>query len=218
MDKNLILFDFDGTVIDNSEGIFNCINYAADKMCLPRLSPEILRTFIGPSLFDSFTKHYKKDEATVKEIIANYRERYNEKGYLETVLYPDIKEVISRLRDDGYTVCIVSSKPLPFVTKIVEHLGIKQYFSALCCPDFTQHTSEKDWLIGEAVRKLGSSKEKTVMIGDRHFDIDAAKAAGVESIGVSYGFAEENELQSAGADFVVDTPKELYTLITGKQI
>ena len=218
MDKNLILFDFDGTVIDNSEGIFNCINYASDKMGLPRLSPEILRTFIGPSLFDSFTKHYKKGEEEVKQIIGFYRERYNEKGFLETVLYPDITDVISSLKADGYTVCIVSSKPLPFVTKIVEHLGIKQYFSALCCPDFTQHTSEKDWLIGEAVRQFGTSKEKTVMIGDRHFDIDAAKSAGVESIGVTYGFAEGNELQDAGADFIVDTPKELYTLITGKAL
>ena len=218
MDKDLILFDFDGTVIDNSEGIFNCISYAADKMGLPRLSPEIMRTFIGPSLFDSFTKHYQKDEATVKEIIACYRERYNEKGFLETVLYPDIKEVIERLTLDGYTVCIVSSKPLPFVTKIVEFLAIKQYFSALCCPDFSQHTSEKDRLIGEAVKQFGSTKEKTVMVGDRHFDIDAAKAAGVESIGVSYGFAQENELENAGADFVVDTPKELYSLITGKKL
>ncbi len=218
MDKDLILFDFDGTVIDGSEGIFKCINYASDKMNLPRLSPEILRTFIGPSLFDSFTKHYRKDAETVKKIIANYRERYNETGLFEAVLYPDIKEVISKLNSDGYTLCIVSSKPLPFVTKITEHLNIKQYFAGLCCPDFSQNSSEKDWLIGEAVNRFGSSKEKTVMIGDRHFDIDAAKKAGVESIGVTYGFAEENELQLAGADFVVDTPKEFYTLITGKKL
>lgn len=218
MNKKLILFDFDGTVIDNSEGIYKCINYATDKLGFPRLSVQQLYSFIGPSLYDSFTQNCTQNEDEVLKLISCYRERYNVSGYLESVLYPDILSVLKKLNLDGYTVCVVSSKPLPFVTKIVEHLNIKKYFYALCCPDFSQHQSDKDWLIGQAVKKAGVTLEDTVMIGDRHFDIDAAKKAGVESIGVKYGFCQENELENAGADFIVRTAADIYKLITGKNL
>ncbi len=210
MNNKILLFDFDGTVIDNSEGIYNCIRYALDKMGVAVPPENILRRFIGPSLFDSFYKYCEKDEEKAERFVELYRERYAPIGHLESVLYDGIYNTLDRLKNDGFTLAVCSSKPLDFVKKIAADLKVDNIFSSYFCPGFATHNSDKRSLIESAVEYYHADKNNILMIGDTIFDIKAANDAGVDSLGVKYGFSEPGELEECGAAMLCDTPTEIY--------
>lgn len=209
----LALFDFDGTVADNGEGICRCIDYALDKMGYPPLSETVKRKFIGPSLYDSFMKYCGNDPEKAEEFVRFYRERYEPIGLTECSLYEDVPAVLKKLREDGVKAAVCSGKPKRFVIRIAESRGIGDLFDAFFCPDGSTHSSTKDEFILQAAAHFGVQKENIVMIGDRCFDILSAKKAGVLSMGVRYGFAEEGELEESGADVIAETPMDIYTWI-----
>lgn len=214
MKKKLILFDFDGTVADNSEGIYNCIKYALVKKGIKPLSDEAMRSFIGPSLFDSFMWHCTDDKETAEELVALYRERYRPLGSTEVRVYDGIRELLSRLKKEGYITAVCSSKPYDFVRKIAKEQELEELFDGFFCPSFGNHLSDKTSLALEAIKNFGVSKEETVLIGDTKFDVAAARQAEISSIGVLYGFhTEEGELDSA--DAVVADVSDIYPVIAG---
>lgn len=214
MKKKLILFDFDGTVADNSEGIYNCIKYALVKKGMKPLSDEVLRSFVGPSLFDSFMWHCTDDKEVAEELVSLYRERYRPLGSTEVRIYDGMKELLARLKNEGCITAVCSSKPYDFVRKIAKEQGLEDLFDGFFCPSFQSHVSDKSSLALEAIKHFGVSKEETVLIGDTKFDVAAARAAEISSIGVLYGFATEaGELDSADAK--ASEVKDIYPIITG---
>lgn len=214
MKKKLILFDFDGTVADNSEGIYNCIKYALEKKGMKPLSDEVLRSFVGPSLFDSFMWHCTDDKEVAEELVFLYRERYRPLGSTEVRIYDGMKELLARLKNEGCITAVCSSKPYDFVRKIAKEQGLEDLFDGFFCPSFQSHVSDKSSLALEAIKHFGVSKEETVLIGDTKFDVAAARAAEISSIGVLYGFATEaGELDSADAK--ASEVKDIYPIITG---
>ncbi len=214
MKKKLILFDFDGTVVDNSEGIYNCIKYALDKKGMAPLSDETLRSFIGPSLFDSFMWNCTDDESAAEELVSFYRERYGPIGSTEVRVYDGIKELLKRLRADGYKTAVCSSKPYDFVRKIAKEQKLEELFDGFFCPSFSSHVSDKSELAVEGIKQFGVEKEDVVLIGDTKFDINSARDAGIECIGVLYGFSEVGEMDRA--DYIAPEVKDIYPLITGE--
>ncbi len=214
MKKKLILFDFDGTVADNSEGIYNCIKYALDKKGMEPLPENILRSFIGPSLFDSFMWHCTDNKETAEELVSLYRERYKPLGSTEVRIYDGMKELLGRLKNEGYITAVCSSKPYDFVRKIAKEHGLEDLFDGFFCPSFQSHISDKSSLALEAIKHFGVQKEETVLIGDTRFDIAAARGAEISSIGVLYGFSEEGEMDSA--DAVASEVRDIYPIIAGE--
>ncbi len=213
MKRKLILFDFDGTVVDNSEGIYNCIRYALRKKGMPPLPDDILRTFIGPSLFDSFMWHCTKDENTANELVELYRERYAPIGSTELIVFDGIKELLITLRENGYKTAVCSSKPYDFVTKISKDQGLFDLFDGFFCPGFSSHVSDKSGLALEAVKFFGVKKEETVLIGDTKFDVAAADGAGIDCIGVLYGFCEAGDMDKAR--YQAKEVRDIYPVIAG---
>ncbi len=214
MNKKYLLFDFDGTVIDNSEGIYNCIRYALNKMNVPVPNENTLRNFIGPSLFDSYNNYCERNDANAAKFVDLYRERYSPVGYLETQLCDGIKDTLEKLKANGHVLAVCSSKPLEFVKKIADKLDIAALFDFFSCPGFATHNSDKRLLIENAVSHFGADKTDVLMIGDTKFDINAANDAHVDSLGVLYGFAENGELEKCGATALADTPTDVYRVIT----
>ena len=214
MKKKLILFDFDGTVVDNSEGIYNCIRYALEKKGMKPLSDKVLRSFIGPSLFDSFMWNCTDDREVAEELVSLYRERYKPLGSTEVRVYDGISELLLKLKNEGYITAVCSSKPYEFVRKIASEQGLESLFDGFFCPSFGNHLSDKTSLALDAISHFNASKDEAVLIGDTKFDVAAAKGAGISSIGVLYGFAtEEGEL--ASADAVAAQVKDIYPIIAG---
>ena len=211
--KRLVLFDFDGTVIDGSEGIYNCINYATDKMGLPRATPAVLKSFVGPSLHDSFMHHYEADPDRAALFARLYRERYAPVGKFECKLYPGVKALLERLTAAGLHTAVCSSKPLDFVRDIAKHLGVSDLFGFYSCPGFKETESDKTALAKACLTHFGVCAADAIFVGDRKFDVEAAHGADMQAIGVSYGFAPPGELEAAGADFIAAAPAAVGDLL-----
>lgn len=213
MRKKLVLFDFDGTVADNSEGIYNCIRYALDKKGLAQPGEDILRKFIGPSLFDSFMRFCTDDSDTAEQLVTLYRERYKPLGSTEVRVYDGMRELLQILRNEGFITAVCSSKPYDFVRKIAGEQELEDLFDGFFCPSFQSHVSDKTSLALEAIAHFGVKKDETVLVGDTRYDIEAARGAGIECIGVLYGFCEKGDMDAA--DYVASEVKEIYPFIAG---
>lgn len=204
-----LLFDLDGTLTDPKVGICTCVQYALGKMGIVEEDLDKLEVFIGPPLLDSFKEYYGLSDEKCSEAIAFYRERFADVGKFENEVYPGIPELLRDLKKKGRTLAIASSKPTIFVEQILEHFEIKQYFDVIVGSEEDGRRSKKIEVIEEALRQLFTDTEpeydEVVMIGDRKFDIEASLEAGVRNIGVSYGYGSREELETAGADKIVNT-------------
>ena len=124
-----ILFDFDGTLTDSSEGIFKSLTYAFESYGHGTPSLDLLKKFIGPPLYHSFTVYCGFDDKHAWEMTDKYRERYRKIGYLESKLYDGVAELLKALKEQGYILATASSKPLHFIDQICEnHRKIKDDF------------------------------------------------------------------------------------------
>lgn len=210
-----VLFDFDGTLVDSSEGIYKSLIYAfkADGKSIP--DEATLRKFIGPPIYDSFKNLFGYKDEKIDWMIAKYRERYRAIGYREVEVYDGIPALLERLHQSGIKIATASSKPTVFIEKILEERNLLAYFDYLGGTGFDNISSDKTKIIENAMRALGVLPAETLMVGDRLFDIRGAKGASVPCIAVLYGFGSREEFLEYGADYIVSTPKEIENLIFG---
>lgn len=213
-----ILFDLDGTLTDPKMGITTCVQYALKHYGIEENNLDKLEPFIGPPLRDSFIQFYGLDEKQVIGAVEKFRERFSTKGLYENEIYPGIADMLMHLKAAGKRLAIASSKPTVFVKTVLEHFSIKQYFEVIIGSELDGTREIKEEVVQVALLNLlgDFSKEKlakTAMVGDRRFDIDAAKVYGITGIGVAYGYAGEGELVNAGADMIVDTVVQLEEIL-----
>lgn len=209
-----VLFDFDGTFADTGKGVFASVEHAVKAMGYPALSEKQLRTFVGPPLIDSFKENLGTDDDKTDEAVRLYRKFYSEKGIYEFDVYDGIIELVKDIRADGVKLAIASTKPAPFIKRLITYLELDEYFDYVSAPESEEHI-EKSELISNALKAVGVDKKDAVMIGDRHFDILGAIGAGVDSIGVSYGYGGEEELKKSGAAHIAGSADEIRNIIFG---
>lgn len=221
MTKRYILFDLDGTITDSSEGITKSVQHALNKLGIEENDQAMLRRFIGPPLDESFEKFYGLDKETALKAVDYYRERYSDKGIYENVLFDGIDTLLAALKEDGYIVALATCKPEIYVPRILEYFNVGRYFDVAVGSELEGgERRHKNQVIDEVFVRLSkagllendditTAKSKAIMIGDRKDDILGAKASGIESMGVRYGFAEEQELEIAGADYIVETVEDI---------
>lgn len=211
MKYDYIIFDFDGTVVDTGEGILKSLQYSFKAMgqAVPDMSD--LKKFIGPPVHYSYTHFYGVSEDEVGLYIKKYRERYTEKGVYECYLYEGMKELFISLKENNIKIGIASSKPIRLIYAVADYLGITDKFDAIVGVkvDDSKH-STKAGLISECMELLGvTEKEKVLMVGDRLFDIEGAKGAGVDSCGALWGYGSRDELEEYGATYIVRKPEDI---------
>lgn len=212
--KKYILFDLDGTVTDPEIGITLSVAYSLRHFGIEVEDARSLRKFIGPPLLDSFKDFYGFSAEKAEEAVEKYRERFSVTGIFENEPYDGIHSLLKELCGKGYTLAIASSKPEVFTKRIIEHFELAPYFTEVCGSELDGRRTNKAEVITYALEKLGSPPaEDTVMVGDRKHDILGAKANGLTSIGVLYGFGDEEELQEAGADYIAASVSHIGTII-----
>lgn len=212
-----LLFDLDGTITDPKEGITKCVQYALSKFDIEEECDNLL-SFIGPPLTDSFMDFYGFDKQKAELAIKYYRERYAKIGLFENSAIDGIHEVLEKLKNSGYTLAVATSKPTCFAISICEKYDFSKYFDIIMGSELDGTRTKKSEIIYEVLKQLNAKPEEVVMIGDRKYDIIGAKEVGTASIGVRFGYAEDGELEKAGADFIVGTPNELLTCILKMKI
>ena len=162
-----------------------------------------------------------------------YRERFSVTGWLENEMYSGIETMLKALSGHGIKLAVASSKPEVFVEKILVHFGIREYFAAVVGSELDGRRINKDEVVLEALSRLGvitdgkaegymtkskfpnsdSRRTDCAMVGDRKFDVEGAKAMNLVSVAVSYGYAQEKELELAGPDYIADSVKELQQIL-----
>jgi len=205
-----VLFDLDGTLTQSEEGIMNCVAYAAEKMGFPVPDESVRRKFIGPPLIHSFQELMGMTPEESERATAAYRERYTTVGLFENRVYVGIPALLKALKSQGVYLAVATAKPLEPSVRILEHFGLARYFDTIVGPDMSVKHAEKDDLIRRA---RGEFKGKCVMVGDRCFDIEGANRVGVDSIGVGYGYGDEEELRGAGCTHYAETVEALYGIL-----
>ena len=158
-------------------------------------------------------KFYHMDDAQAKLAVEKYRERFRDKGIFENKLYEGVPEMLQALNSKGMFMAVASSKPTVFVERILEHFHIARYFKVVVGSELDGTRVNKDEVVAETLKRLFGDKpvekDKVYMIGDRSFDADGARALGVESVCVTYGYGSMEELKAAKADYIVRSVEEL---------
>lgn len=209
----LVLFDLDGTLIDSEAGIVNSIEYALGKLGAPSPPRAVLRSWIGPPLRATFPLALGDDHEAVEQAVAFYRERFSAIGWREHTVYAGVDAVIEALVARGDRLAVVTTKPDLYAERIVRSLPFGAHFERVYAATAGSRDSEKAAMIAQALADFGTRAEHAAMVGDRHFDIDGARANGVRGIGVGWGFGSRAELTDAGADAIAAKPPELPALL-----
>lgn len=214
MKYDLILFDLDGTLTDPGEGITNSVAYALKQLGIEPPERRELYKFIGPPLVDSFMEYYAMDKAKAEEAVRLYRVYFADRGIFENIPYTGIGEALGRLRSAGERLALATSKPTVFAERILERFGLDGYFDIAVGSELDGTRNAKADVIRCVLERAGEYK-RAVMVGDRLHDINGAKAAGVDSIGVLYGYGSREELENAGADYIAAGTDELCAILLG---
>lgn len=214
-----ILFDLDGTITDSAPGIINAVVYGIKKvnevynLKINMPNDKILRKFIGPPLDVSFRKYCYDDEKLSLEFVKFYREDYNgNEGLFNCTLYDGIYDLIKTLSENDYRVFLVTAKPKESAVRIIEHFNLTEFFNDFYAPILGGKIKNKLDVLNEAIEKGNFEKSKTIMIGDRIDDIDAAKNLGIDSIAVRYGFGSDEEFKNAV--YIANNTKEIFDILS----
>ena len=207
--EKCVIFDLDGTLTQSEEGIWNCVRYTAEQMGLPVPDAETLRKFIGPPLTYSFQTWMGMTEEESQEASRVYRSRYQTVGLFENRVYPGIRRLLRGLKAQGCWVAIATGKPQSPSERIVRHFGLSPWIDRIVGSS-EQMGADKNDLIRAA---LPEAYGEAWMVGDRKFDVEGGRAAGIRTVGVGYGYGSEEELRAAGCDVYAPSVQDVIDLL-----
>lgn len=210
MSYQYLLFDLDGTLTDPGIGITNSVMYALKKFNISVNDRACLYKFIGPPLIDSFMEFYNFSREKAEQALVYYREYFMDKGIFENQPYEDIVHVLEKLKAEQKTLIVATSKPTMMAEKILEHFELSQYFSLVVGSNMDNTRTTKAEVIQYILENCNiTDLSQVVMIGDRKHDIIGAKTCGLDSIGVLYGYGDQEEHRRAGATYIAKSPNDI---------
>lgn len=213
-----ILFDFDGTLMDTSEGVFHSFDHVVEHYKLG-IDKAVYSTMIGPPLKDSFANTFKLPQSEIHNAINVYREYYEKDGMFEARVYDGVVELIEKLRKAGKKIFVATSKPQLYAKQILERKNMLHLFDFVGGADLEEQkrVNKVDVInfVFENNRIDEEKKQKCLMIGDRHFDVNGAHQMGFKAAGILWGFGSRKEFEDCGADYILETPNDVEKFILG---
>jgi phosphoglycolate phosphatase len=213
-DRKTILLDLDGTLTYPFPGISACIAFALEEMNIAVPGQEDLRSWIGPPLLKSFDDHFNSLSVTAdaERALSLYRQRFSDKGLFENEVYAGIPQVLSDLKKAGHQMFLATAKPHVYARRIVEHFGLNGFLQQSYGAELDGTRTDKVELIQYIIDEEGLDPQNCAMIGDRKHDMIGARYHGMQAIGVLWGYGSGEELLEAGAEVLLESPKELFTV------
>ena len=190
-----LLFDLDGTLTDNYAGISRSIVHALTTLRTAVPDEDVLRSCVEPPLRKSFARLLQTEDAARVE--------------RENDVYAGIGQALDALATRGHRMILCTSKPRVYAQRIVDHFGIAGWIGTVYGPELDGRFDNKNDLLGAIIAAERLDANACLMIGDREQDMIAARANGVDGIGVLWGYGSSAELISAGARRLVARPAEL---------
>lgn len=213
--RRLVIFDFDGTLVDSMPGIVATARTVLHDHGFTDEQLGDLRRIVGPPFPQAFSLVYGLSEEEAMQVTNEYRAIYENLGRAGWPPFDGIEELLRDLKAAGKLVATASSKRQFLINRGLETTGLSPYFD-LPLGKKADFGDSKDLIVGRALDTLGVDAADAVMVGDRKFDVEAAAANGVDCVGVLFGAtAPRSELEGAGAAAVADTMDDLRRILLG---
>lgn len=213
-DRGCVLFDFDGTLADTRSAI---VSTAERVLSDWGLSPDQIGDagrLVGPPFPAAFSMVYGFDEADAAEITRRYREIYNALGPESHPLFEGMADVLETLRASGRRLAVTTSKLQTMALRMLGDDGVLDLFDEVV-GQTDPARADKASLVGDTLCRLGATADDAVMVGDRFYDVDGARANGVPCVCVLFGTTTRDELERAGAVAIATTAGELAHILVG---
>ena len=213
--KKLILYDLDGTLADTRRDIINGVRYALQILKGPDLTDDEIKDCVGTGLHALIKQVFRtEDEKLADQGSRLYRKHYKKHMLDHTKLYPGALEFLEHFKDRKQAV--ITNKPNPFSSQILEALGVAHFFIAILAGDNGLPFKPDPAAIRHLMEETDAMAEEVIFVGDSPIDIQSARNAGVEIVTLSHGFASETALREARPDHIVRDFKELLWLAQEK--
>ena len=210
MKYKLIIFDFDGTIADTSLGIIDSHKYALVAMGKSIPQDEMLRKVIGGNLLKTYIETFGFQEDDARKAVGIYRKRYAENGIHKATVYSGFEELLKELKSCGYKIGVATLKAEKFAKVMLKELNIDRYFDIVSGMD-ENDTLDKAGLLLRCCECCNIDVDDAVLIGDSINDLNGANQAGVNFIGVTYGFGFKPDEKY---EFIsIDYPKQLLAIL-----
>lgn len=210
----LAIFDFDGTLVDSAPGIIDVMIQVSDYYGFPQSVVEHWKQLIGVPLNNqSEIILPSSDKKFQDEVADKYREFYNDRCVELCPPFPALFHVLETLRKANITITIATSKKKTIVDPVLEHYNITNYFSLVIGAEGVKHHKPHPEAVLNTLAHHKCAREEAVVIGDSHFDLEMARNAGVDAIGVSTGVHGPEILRQATPISVVGNLTDALELI-----
>jgi phosphoglycolate phosphatase len=207
----VLLFDFDGTLIDSKVDIATAVNLTLGDLGLPLRSIEEIFSFVGDGVKRLLRLSVGEDNPDQYDrALEVFRRHYLEHCVQTTRWYPGIWEVLQHYKDRRKV--IVTNKSLEYTMAIVDGLQARDLFQHVEAPRDTAELKPEPVMLERALAVLGADSKHTVMIGDSTNDVRAAQAAGIRACAVGYGYGNRERVAALQPDFYCETPHDLIDL------
>lgn len=214
-----ILFDLDGTLTDPRHGFVASIKHALTSLGHAAAPEDEIAGHIGPPLQETLSTLLGENHLhEVEAAISLYRERYTSLGIFECSVYDGIPQALDSLRSSGARLLVATSKPHVYAHRILDHFGLSKAFYAVYGSELDGTRTDKRHLVSYLLQRESIPAASALMIGDRAQDVSAAKANGLPSVGVLWGYGSREELETAGASAVLTDPDGLVNLLSSNSL
>lgn len=216
MNKQLVIFDLDGTLLDTVADLANATNQALAKCGYPTHPTEAYYRFVGNGINKLFARALPEEartEENVQRIRTLFIPYYNEHNADDSRPYPGIVELLTHLQDQGIQLAVASNKYQQATAKLVGHFFPGIRFAAVYGQREGIPIKPDPTIVNDILSATGISRARTLYIGDSGVDMQTARNASVESVGVTWGFRDEEELRTNGAAHIIHNAKDIQELI-----
>jgi phosphoglycolate phosphatase len=214
---NLLIFDWDGTLMDSEATIIECVRAAAVDLDLEIPGDDSIRNIIGLGLSEAVMSMFPgADEKLVAAVIERYRYHFLHEERPPTPLFENAEGVLRELEQRGYLLAVATGKGRVGLDRVLAETTLDSLFHATRCADETLSKPHPEMLL-QLMDELGAMADETVMIGDTEWDMLMARNAGTHSIAVSYGAHERERLLQHSPLTCVDSIGEIVGWLDGVQ-
>ncbi len=190
----MVIFDWDGTLMDSERKIINCFQKAARDLDIPQPDDASVRDIIGLGMAEAVAKVFgDSSDAERQALIEQYRHHFLGADQTRMPLFPGVRELLHELADCGYLLAIATGKARRGLSLVLEETGLAELFTASRCADEAFSKPHPQMLL-DILDETGLQPEDAVMVGDTAYDLQMAQNAGVDSLAVSYGVHDRERL------------------------
>ncbi|AEF03530.1 HAD family hydrolase [Alteromonas sp. KS69] len=209
MRYKLVIFDWDGTLMDSADKIINCMQIAAKHCDMPVPSADAVSHIIGISLKPAIKQLFGiNDDALAERLVLAYKEAFVSHDATPCPLFNGVEDLLSALKAKGATLAVATGKARRGLDRAWSQTETGHFFSASRCADDAQSKPSPDMLL-QILDELNISANDAVMIGDTTYDMQMAKSIGMRRIGVSYGVHAQVHLEALAPETIVHSIGEL---------